>query len=88
MYSSYYQAQVVLKFCWALTATLRSFENVAFDRALTNKSINKEINTFEFFVPKEQEPVFLEIMNFFQKEGIIKSFTKLPNRLKDPNQEF
>ena len=76
MYCEYYQASVLRKKTWFLSATLRNESNVAFARALENKP-----DTFEFFVPKDQEPHFLRIMQSLQKLGIILSLEKKENRL-------
>lgn len=79
-YSYYYQANISRPDTWFLTATLRSFEHLAFDRAL-----QKEDGLFEFFVPQDLESFFLEIMEFYQQEGVVTNLKKLPNRLSDPN---
>lgn len=75
-YCSYYQAHVPREHCWFLTATLRSYEHIAFDRTL-----DKEQSIFEFFVPETMEPLFLQVMDRFEKEGNIRDLKKLPNRL-------
>jgi hypothetical protein len=75
-YCSYYQAHVPREHCWFLTATIRSYEHMAFDRTL-----DKENSIFEFFVPQDMESLFLQVMARFEKEGIIKDLQKLPNRL-------
>jgi hypothetical protein len=49
---------------------------MAFDRTL-----DKEHSIFEFFVPQDMEPLFLQVMARFEKEGIIKDLKNLPNRL-------
>lgn len=78
----YYQAHVVPHECWFLVAVLRSFEHLAFDRTY---DVHKSI--FEFFVsPDSQEP-FLELMSYFEREGIVTTFQQLPNRLADPAQQ-
>lgn len=77
-YCIYYQAYVQEKNCWFLVATLRSFEHLAFDR-----TFDKSRSIFEFFVPSNNEPYFLEIMNYFVKNGIVSNLEKLPNRLLD-----
>lgn len=75
-YCSYYQAHVPREHCWFLTATIRSYEHMAFDRTL-----DKENSIFEFFVPQDMEPLFLQVMARFEKEGIIQNLQNLPNRL-------
>jgi hypothetical protein len=79
VYGSYYQAHVVEKECWFLVAIMRSFEHLAFDR-----TYNKETSTFEFFVPVDLESTFLELMDFFKAQGIVRDLHHLPNRLQDP----
>lgn len=81
-YSLYYQARVKKSDTWFLTATLRSFEHLCFDRALT-----KEQGLFEFFVPEQLENYFLELMHYYQDCGIVTELKKLPNRLRDPHAE-
>lgn len=75
-YCSYYQAQVTQEYCWFLVAVARSFEHVAFDRTLY-----AETSTFEFFVPRDTEHYFLEIMDCLYNKKIINQLEKLPNRL-------
>lgn len=78
LYCSYYQAHVERKLCWFVTASLRSYEHVAFDRTL-----DPEASLFEFFVPVSTEKYFLEVMAYFEAEKLVTGFKKLPNRLKD-----
>ena len=77
MYCKYYQAQVIKNKAWFFVGAIRSFEHLAFDR-----TFNKEHSIFEFFVPKELEKYFLDVMHYFEKQGIISNFSKLPNRFK------
>ncbi len=81
-YSRYYQALVSIPNTWFVTAVLRSFEHVAFDRTL-----DAQQGLFEFFVPEGQEVYFLEIMNAFQMEGIVSNVCLLENRLLDKSAE-
>jgi hypothetical protein len=78
LYCSYYQAHVERALCWFVTASLRSYEHVAFDRTL-----DPETSLFEFFVPITTEKYFLEIMNYFQSQGLVSGLKKLPNRMKN-----
>ncbi len=80
MYGLYYQARVVEKECWFLVALLRSFEHLAFDR-----TYDRETSTFEFFVPEANEKSFRELMDYFLQNGVIETFTQMPNRLIDPD---
>ncbi len=80
-YCCYYQAQVKRESVWFLSAILKSFEHVAFDR-----TIDVQESIFEFFVPAATENVFLDIMHYMQSEHIISWFKKSENRLLDSNQ--
>lgn len=80
-YSVYYQAHIAEKECWFLVAILRSFEHLAFDR-----TINKEASIFEFFVPADNERIFLEVMEFLREKGVVRELRKLPNRLLNPEE--
>jgi hypothetical protein len=75
-YCSYYQANIKREKMWFIVATFRSFEHLLFDRAL-----NKQTCLFEFFVPSDLEPYFLEIIDHCIKQGIVSNLQKLPNRL-------
>lgn len=82
-YCLYFQAHVLEKECWFLVAVLRSFEHLAFDRTL-----DKQASIFEFFVPAGNEATFLEVMHFFERQGIVDNLTQLPNRLAAPGAIF
>lgn len=82
LYCSYYQAHVERELCWFVTASLRSYEHVAFDRTL-----DPEKSLFEFFVPNSTEKYFLEVMTYFQSQGLITGLAKLPNRLENLSVE-
>lgn len=75
---SYYQAVVERSLCWYVVAILRSFEHTVFDRTL-----HVAESRFEFFVPVSMEPAFCEIMDYFQKQGLVSDLKKLPNRLTE-----
>ena len=75
-FSSYYQAEVDRKWTWYFVAILRSFEYLVFDRTL-----DKTTGTFEFFVPEAMEKPFLDLLSYFEKEGILSQLRKVPNRL-------
>ena len=79
-YCIYFQALVEREKTWFLTASLRSFEYLCFDR-----TIDKKIGRFEFFVPADLKAPFLEVMDFFQQEGIVKDLQEKENRLQDPS---
>ena len=77
MYCEYYQAIILRKKTWFLSGSFRNESNLAFERSLDSKN-----NLFEFFVPKDREEYFLNIIHALQKKGIVLFFEKKPNRLK------
>ena len=81
MYCTYYQANVDRSKTWYVTAILKSFPNLAFDR-----TIEKTTGLFEFYVAPGMENDFLELMNYFIAEGIVTNLAERPNRLLDPNE--
>lgn len=78
LYCFYYQAYVERELCWFVTASLRSYEYISFDRTL-----DPATSLFEFFVPHDCEKYFLIIMAYFERYGYVRNLTKLPNRLHD-----
>lgn len=82
-FSSYYQAIVEKEKTWLVVGILRSFEHVAFDRALDTST-----GTFEFFVSPDLEAIFLDLMSYFKEIGLVRQLVKLPNRLEDPYQQL
>ena len=70
---AYYQGILKRDTTWFVVGALRNEDHVVFERALDKKQ-----NLFEFFVPKDQETVFLHIMNYMQKNGYVLSLRKLP----------
>ncbi len=76
MYCIYYQAHVLKDRIWFITGCLRNEGNWVFDRALEGTS-----NILEFFVAPAYEKEFCSFMHFFQKNGDILSYSKLPHRL-------
>ena len=81
LYCSYYQAYVERELCWFVTATLRSYEHIAFDRTL-----DPATSLFEFFVPVSMEKYFLDLMAYYESEALIHNLKKLPNRLVTSDQ--
>lgn len=79
-YSLYYQAHIVPSQCWYVTAVLRSYEHVCFDRTLDTQT-----SLFEFFVPEATEPIFLYVIEQFVAKGLVINLQKLPNRLAAKN---
>ncbi len=75
-YCSYYVGHIKREKVWLLTAMLRGSEHVVFDRTIDVKE-----SLFEFFVPVDMEHIFLELTDFFKKEGLLLSLTKKENRL-------
>jgi len=75
-YCSYFQAIITKKDTWFFVATLRGNEHIAFDR-----SYDKEVGMFEFFVPQENEEKFIALMKQYEQIGILANLEKLPNRL-------
>lgn len=73
----YYQAWVKPAECWFLTAILRSYEHLAFDR-----TIDVENSIFEFFVPETMVPFFEKLMQEFQARGVIAHLQRKENRFK------
>ena len=51
---------------WFVVSILKSYDHLAFDRALDDDS-----KTFEFFVPADQEDEFLVIMKDLEQRGLI-----------------
>jgi hypothetical protein len=82
-YCCYYQAIVKKDTCWYLTAILRSYEHLAFDR-----TINVDESRFEFFVAPQMKHYFLTLMDHMQAEGIVSQLQELPNRLADPKSQL
>ena len=79
MYCAYYQAQVLQSKTWFFVATLRAHEHIAFDR-----TFDKTTGVFEFFVPQAREHEFVELMAYYEREGIVSNVKKLENRLAQP----
>jgi hypothetical protein len=75
-YCSYFQALVTKKDTWFFVATLRSYEHLAFDR-----TCDVATGCFEFFVPENNEELFLKLMKHYEQMGIVQNIQKLPNRL-------
>ena len=75
-YSLYYQANVTKTDAVFLVGVLKSLDHACFDR-----TIDRETSLFEFFVPEAYEPLFLEVMHYFEEQAIVQNLKKLPNRL-------
>ncbi len=75
-YCVYYTARIERSLCWFVSSCLRGTEHVSFDRAL-----DVENSIFEFFVPIDMEPVFLQVMDYLEKKQAVSDLTKRENRL-------
>ncbi len=73
---SYYTGAVERSKVWVLVSALRGTEHVCFDRTLDVQN-----SVFEFFVPVATEHIFLKIMDYFKKEGVLLTLEKKENRL-------
>jgi hypothetical protein len=73
---AYYQAIIDKPRCWFFVAILRSYEHLAFDRTLDVTE-----SRFEFFVPTDNENLFLNVMHLLEKQNLVTQLMKLPNRL-------
>ncbi|MBY0109966.1 MAG: hypothetical protein K2X90_02540 [Candidatus Babeliaceae bacterium] len=72
----YYQASVIIKTTNLFVATFRYYEHIAFDRTL-----DAQKGIFEFFVPVDQEKLFLEAMSYLERRQLVHSVIKAENRL-------
>lgn len=72
----YFQATVVKKETWFFVATLRSFEHVCFDR-----TCEKQSGRFEFFVPWAYRERFMQLMRWYEAQGIVSDVQESENRL-------
>ncbi|MBA3751421.1 hypothetical protein H0X06_01285 [Candidatus Dependentiae bacterium] len=79
--SFYYKASITKKDCWFFVAVLRSFEHLTFDR-----TCDVPTSTFEFFVPEGNEKIFLELMRFLEKEGVVHTLQKGSNPFESVEQ--
>lgn len=79
-YCRYYQALVEQDVCWYLTAILRSYEHLAFDRTLDVSE-----SRFEFFVPHDLNDDFVQLMQHMTEEGVVTGLQEYDNRLIDPD---
>ncbi len=71
----YYLVRVERARAWFMAAVMRGTEHVCFDRALDKKE-----NIFEFFVPHATESIFLELIAYLEKEGVVLEWHKQENR--------
>lgn len=76
MMCDYFQAHIPVDKVWFVTAVIRGYEHVAFDR-----TIDVHNSIFEFFVPRDMRVLFLDLMQNLQKKELITNLQELPNRL-------
>jgi len=76
MMCDYFQAHIPVEHVWFVTAIIRGYEHVAFDRTI---DVHKSI--FEFFVPRDMREIFLDLMQTLQQKNLIADLQELPNRL-------
>ena len=76
-YCTYYQGTVTRRDALYMVSILKSFDHFCFDR-----TIDVQNSIFEFFVPPLHVPQFEQLMNQFEKEGIVQNLKKLPNRIE------
>ncbi len=80
-YCSYYQAHISKPDTLGCVSILKSFDHMCFDRTL-----DAATGLFEFFVPESQEPFFLKLMHYFEKQKIVRGLKKMRNRLLDEDE--
>jgi hypothetical protein len=76
MYCQYYKAKLNIPKTWFVSGVFRNEDNLVFARALDGRE-----GVFEFFVPKDHEQKFLDIMEHLVMKGYILSYKKDKNRL-------
>ena len=79
-YCAYYQALVDRQKTWFVVGVMRNEDHVAFERTLERQS-----EILEFFVPHDQEQAFLTLMEMLKKSGCVFSLKKQPNRYERNN---
>jgi len=72
----YYQAKIDKVNTWFFTGILKSYDYVTFERTL-----DKENQIFEFFVPEDMNKDFLDFMNIMISKNIASNLCELKNRL-------
>lgn len=83
----YYQAHIKRQSNLHVVSILKSFDHLCFDRTLDAKGDGAN-TIFEFFVPPLQEDLFLKLMNYFEREGLVNNLKKLPNRLLNSTEQL
>ncbi len=75
----YYQGYLVREKIWLVVGLLRNEDHVCFER-----TIDKNTNLFEFFVPASQEKIFNHLMDYFIAKEYIFDLQRKPNPLPKP----
>jgi hypothetical protein len=75
-YCLYFVATLLRKKIWFVSGLLRNEGRVALER-----SLDKEKNQFEFFVPPAQKERFLQLMETLQELGLVLDLKEETNRL-------
>ena len=78
LFCSYYTGAVERSKVWVLVSALRGTEHICFDR-----TVDVQNSVFEFFVPDHTEHIFLEVMDYLKKDGVLLTLEKKENRLID-----
>jgi hypothetical protein len=86
MYCFYYQARIKRSHIGFITAVIKSFEHLCFDRTVCKE--DEDIQVLEFFVPQDNNDTFCDIFNYFVSCECLLSYEQHSNRLKDPHSSF
>ena len=76
MLCEYYQAIVDVPYTWFVGGVFRNEDNLVFERTVDGRK-----DLLEFFVTKDQEPEFLDLINYLVTVGFVISFEKQTNRM-------
>lgn len=76
-YCEYYQARVKRETTWFVVGCFRNEDHIAFERTL-----DKQSEILEFFVPKGQEFFFLDLMSYMKRKGYVLQLEKHANRME------
>lgn len=68
MYSAYYRAHIPKEKVWFFVATIRSFDNLLFDR-----TCDVENSIFELYVSPDRVEEFKTLMGWYQKHGYVQN---------------
>lgn len=73
----YYKAKVERSTTWFVSGVLRSEPNMVLERCL-----DKASGEFEFFVPRDMEAHFLDVMGFLSANNFVSDLVKATNRIE------